>query len=332
MTYATNLIRLIRYKNILFILLIQKLLEYAIMTPILASFGFREIDTRGAFWLLNLSTIFLAAGGYIINDYFDVKIDEINRPQQVIIDNGISRRQALRWYQTFSSIGFAIGVILSFWVNSLTLGFIIASIAGLLWFYAASYKRQFLVGNIIVSLISGLSLLVVAILCMALLEQSYSNLLLLQTPIPLKIYAWIGGFSSFAFLLTWIREIIKDIEDIEGDQEAECRTMPIVWGVRKSKMTILTLILLVISLLLFLYSRYIDFGKDTTIIYMLFAIIIPLLILSILVIKADKKNDFSQCSTLSKIIMVMGIAYSIIFYYYQAKIYHLSFMGLFWIL
>lgn len=326
-----HIAQLIRYKNLLFILLTQKLLEYAIVIPILQTFGFEHLAMESYFWWLNLSTILIAAGGYTINDYFDLKIDRINRPKDIVVGLHISKKSTILLYQTVTFLGVGMGIGLAYWISSITFGFIVVITAGLLWFYATSYKRQLIIGNIVVSSLTGMSLLLVGVVAIALLHKSYTPQLLLQTPIPTQIYAWIGGFSGFAFLLTWIREIIKDIEDIEGDKDAECRTMPILWGMGWSKLVVVTLILVAIGLLLFVTYRYIELGQSTTKKYLFVALIIPLLTLIATVIKAKEKIEFSNASTLCKTIMGVGILYSLIFYYYQAQLYNLSFFGLFWV-
>ena len=325
----SDYLKLIRWKNLLFIILIQWLMQHAVVYPLLQTFGFETVQHHSFYLLLMAASVLIAAGGYVINDYFDVKIDRINKPTEVIAGEAVPLASAMLLYQILTALGTVTGLIISFLSGSFTLGFIFILTPGLLWFYSASYKRQFLVGNLIVSLSSALSVLIVGVLAVALLKLQYSNELLQQTPVPSKVYGWIGGFAGFAFLLTWIREIIKDMEDREGDMEMECRTMPIKWGETHTKRFLYALITFTIASLFFICFRYIHFEGTLTLRYLIFGIVIPLTVLAFLIFKARRKEDFRQASTLSKIIMLTGVFYSLIFYYLQAEEFGISLFGLF---
>lgn len=320
---------IIRWKNLIFVAIIQWLMQHAVAYPILQVYGFETDNFDIYFILLILATVFITAGGYIINDYFDVKIDKINKPEKVIVGKSISIPITILYYQILTICGTIVGIILAILVNSFSLGFIFIVTPGLLWFYSASYKRQFLIGNLIVSLTSALSIIIVGILTVALLAKIYSSQLLNQTPVPSQVYAWIGGFSGFAFLLTWIREIIKDLEDIEGDKELECRTMPIKWGTTRSKFVVLTLILITIVSLYFIGLKIIDFEGSFTLKYISFGLVLPLVFLSFTLFKSKNKEDFHQTSNFSKIIMLLGVLYSLVFYFLMSKTYGISMFGLF---
>ncbi len=325
-----NYWELIRWKNILFLLFIQKLLEYSVVFPILQTYGFQTKSSL-EYWLLNVATVLITASGYVINDYFDVKIDKINKPQKVLVGEKIDKIKVMNFYTILYVLGVGAGLLLAFLVKSLTLGLIFIFTVGLLWFYSSSYKRQFLIGNIIVSFASALSLFIVAILSVQILQNSYSVELLKSTPIPTQIYSWVGGFSLFSFLMTLIREIIKDMEDIQGDREQECRTMPIILGIKKAKAVVISLLLTVVLLLFFIALYWIDFTESITLRYTISALIIPLLLTLFFVIKAQKSNDFHQISSILKIIMILGIFYALIFNYLQAKTYNLPIWDLFFV-
>ncbi len=322
-------LQLIRWKNLLFIAIIQLLMQHSMIYPLLQTFGF-ETGTQNIFYnLLILATVLITAGGYVINDYFDVKIDRINAPDKVLVGTSISLRSAMLYYQILTGLGTILGVVLAFWVKSFSLGFVFVLTPGLLWFYSASYKRQFIIGNLIVSLASALSVLIVGVLAVALLKIDYSTELLKQTPIMRQIYGWIGGFAGFAFLLTWIREIIKDMEDEEGDREMECRTMPIKWGIKKTKIFLYGMIVFTIAALLHINHHYIHFEGITTLRYIIFGLIIPLLILGYFIFKSKNKSDFHQAQTLTKFIMLVGVLYSLVFYFLMSKTYGISLFGIF---
>lgn len=323
-------IRIVRWKNLIFILLIQWLMQYAVVHPMLQTYGF-EIYNRDIFnILLYAATILITAGGYVINDYFDVKIDRINRPDRVIVSEKITPKAAMILYQILTGFGVLCGLTLAILSRSFTLGFIFLLTPGLLWFYSASYKRQFITGNLIVSFSASLVALVVGVLEVSLLKIQFGNLLS-QTPIPAQVYGWTGGFAGFAFICTWIREIIKDMEDIHGDRELECRTMPIRWGIQKTKYFLYGLIVLTIAGLFYVDYDFIHFDGNLTFRYLIFGIVIPLLALSYLIFRSKTPEDYTKASTLSKLIMLTGVLYSLIFYYLTAKTYHISIFDLFFV-
>ncbi len=321
-------LQLIRYKNIIFIAFIQFIVYYAIIIPILQKYGFASDQPFFIIGLLVIVTVFTAAGGYVLNDYFDVKIDAINKPDKQIVGKRISRNAAAIIHQVLTGIGTLAGLILAFYLRNFTLGFIFIAVPGLLWFYSASYKRQFITGNLIVSLLSGLTLLVIGITAIAYLKKIY-GVFVYDTTIPAEIYSWTGGFAIFSFLFTWIREIIKDIEDEKGDREFECRTMPIVWGITRSKIVIYILFVIANMVLYLTNVFYIPFEGTFTFRYILFGITIPSLAVIYILLTAKNRKDYHNASSLVKFIMLTGILYALVFYYFMAKIYGLVLFNLF---
>lgn len=315
----SSYLKLIRIPNLLFIVFIQFAMHQAVINPILQQYGFERMPVSLNLLLLIAATVFTAAGGYVLNDYFDVKIDAINKPEKQIISKTVNKESAMRFYQVLTFVGLVCGLLLSFRAKNFTLAFIFIFVPGLLWFYSSNYKRQFLVGNIVVAFISALSVLIVALAAVALFKMH--NPVVLTTTAPRLIYGWIMGFSVFAFMLTWIRELIKDMEDEKGDREMECRTMPIKWGVKKTKIFLCFLILLTIVSLFWVYSSYIRFEGTLTLRYIIFGLLLPLIVLAYLVVRAKNKNDYHQASTFSKFIMLVGVLYAFVFYYLQIKMF-----------
>lgn len=328
MQILSSYLKLIRIPNLLFIVLVQFCMQEAVISPILQQYGFEPLGLSLPFFLLVAATVLIAAGGYVQNDYFDMKIDMINKPEKRIVGNTVSKQAAMRYYQVLTALGVICGLFLSYWAGSFTLALIFILVPGLLWFYSSNYKRQFMIGNIVVSFATSLSVLIVAVTEMAFLVNEYHDLLF-TTPIPKNIYGWVTGFSLFAFVLTWIREIIKDIEDEKGDREMECRTMPIKWGIKKTKTFIYVLIVFTIVALLWVNRAYIHFEDSLTFRYISFGLIIPLIVLIYLIAKARRRIDYHQAATLSKVIMLIGVLYAFIFYYLQAKTFGFPLFGLF---
>lgn len=326
--------RIIRIQNLLFMAFIQIVMHQAVLVPILQTYGFNTAFETGMLFLLIMSTALIAAAGYILNDYFDVKIDAINRPEKQVVGKTISRSSAMVLHQVLTGLGVFCGLLLAYFARSFTLAFIFIIVPGLLWFYSASYKRLFLIGNLVVAFISSLSVLVVGITQLAFLQKEYGKLIFETAveplpSIPSLSYGWIGTFALFAFLCTWIREIIKDMEDEKGDREMECRTMPIKWGHKKTKIFLYALIAITLGMLFLLNQLFIHFQGTLTVRYIIFGIALPFLALCYLIFTAKNQADFHQASTLSKVIMLIGVLYSFIFYYLQAKTFGISFFNLF---
>ncbi len=323
-----NFLKLIRIQNLIFIAFVQLMMRQVILLPILQKYGFEIARDHTYLILLIIATVFIAAGGYVLNDYFDVKIDAINRPGRLIVGKDISKRTAMLLHQILTGIGVLTGLVLAYMTRSFTLAFIFIVVPGLLWFYSASYKRQFLTGNLIVSFVAALTVLVVAIAELAVLQKEFGGLVY-ETPIPAEFYGWMGGFAIFSFLTTWIREVIKDMEDEHGDREMECRTMPIKWGFKKTKIFVYFLIVVTISALLFADYYLIDFEGSLTLRFILVGLVLPFILLICLISVAKTSYQFHQASTLVKFIMLVGVLYSLIFYYLMAKTYGFSLFDLF---
>ncbi len=323
-----NYLKLVRFKNLIFIVFIQLVMQQLVIMPVMQKYGFDYSSVNFQFILLITATVFIAAGGYVLNDYFDIKIDAVNRPDKLIVSRLISKRSAMILYQVITSLGIISGLIAAFLSRSFSLMFVFIVVPGLLWFYSSSYKRQFMIGNLIVSFATALTVLVVAINEIAVLELEYGNLIF-ETPVPGQVYLWISGFSFFSFLLSWLREIVKDMEDIEGDRELECRTMPVKWGIAKSKWFVYFLVLITAVLLLIINSYINEFQGNLTFRYLIFGLIIPLALMVFLTFMAKNSEDFHRISTFLKFIMLIGVMYGFIFYYLMAKTYNLPLFDLF---
>lgn len=270
-------IKLIRVQNLMIIVLSQYLLSLFLLEGIsLLNFQL---------FLLSLSTVILAASGYIINDYYDVKIDYVNKPQRVIVGKVLKRRVVLFWHTLLNFTAIAIGLYLN-WKIAL-IHFITAF---LLWLYSNQLKRLPFIGNFTVALLTGLSLAIIGI---------YFQ----QKTVFINIYA------IFAFGISLIREIIKDMEDWKGDASFGCKTLPIIWGIRNTKLVIYILIGL-FGFLIFYLTKYLD----NQILYYYFSALTLFIIyfvhrLSI----ADKVKDFHFLSTYCKLLMLSGILSMLLF-------------------
>ena len=313
-------LQLIRWQNLLMVVLTMVLMRYAVLAPLIGKIGVTLINSTGEevpmslqfpwyqFALLVIATVLITAGGYVINDYFDIKTDLINKGK-VIVGSKIPRRKAIMWHSIFNIAGVSAGFYISDKVGYLWLGIMFLVVSGLLYFYSASYKRQFLIGNVLVAFLTAMvPMLVIFYEWPALYRYYIINAVVL--PKFNFIIFWIGGFALFAFLTNLIREIIKDTEDFEGDIAYGRNTIPVVIGVGSAK--IVSICLLVITIIL-LYLAWHFFISDTiTLIYISVMVVLPLLFVIYKLVRSSEKKQLHGASTIMKIVMLTGILYSVV--------------------
>lgn len=305
-------LQLLRVGNLTFVAILLYVMEKWVATPLLQLEQFGELMPWWILTLLIVSVVGIAAGGYVINDYFDVKIDRINRPDNLVVTRIISRDAAMNLFYGFTAVGVIAGTVVAWWAHSWTLLFTYVVIPGLLWFYSASYKRMFLVGNLVVAFASAIVPLLVAIANADYLHHLYQNALA-YSPIVGELYVWTGGFAAFAFLLTWVREIVKDIEDIEGDREMECRTLPIVWGDKVAKIIATILLVVIATLIVYILFAVLPFShewKSLPTRYVVFGLIVPILCSIVLLWAANNRTEYHRVQTIIKFAMFMGMLFS----------------------
>lgn len=305
-------LQLLRVGNLTFVAILLYVMEKWVATPLLQLEQFGELMPWWILTLLIVSVVGIAAGGYVINDYFDVKIDRINRPDNLVVTRIISRDAAMNLFYGLTAVGVIAGTVVAWWAHSWTLLFTYVVIPGLLWFYSASYKRMFLVGNLVVAFASAIVPLLVAIANADYLHHLYQNALA-YSPIVGELYVWTGGFAAFAFLLTWVREIVKDIEDIEGDREMECRTLPIVWGDKVAKIIATLLLMAIAILIVYMLFAVLPFShewKSLPTRYVVFGLIVPILCSIVLLWAANSRTEYHRVQTIIKFAMFMGMLFS----------------------
>lgn len=309
-----NILQLVRWSNLFFLGALIYVMEKWVVVPILDDMAFGEQLPWYILLLIAAATILIAAGGYVINDYFDIKIDRINRPDQLIVTQYISKENAMRLSIGLSGVGMVCGLAAAWLLRSSTIAILFAIIPGLLWFYSSSYKRLLIIGNVTIALLSALSPMMIAIANVAQLQLKYSTILP-YTTLEHDIYAWVGGFSLFAFLLTWIREIVKDLQDQMGDRELECHSMPIVWGNIVTKIVVTALIVLTTVLIGWFWYSILPFDHSWLSFstrYIVLAIIIPLWGALWLLWAAKIPSDYRTCQQVLKLTMFLGMLYSFV--------------------
>ena len=305
--------RLVRWSNLLFLAALVWLMEKWVAVPILNQAAFGEQLPWYILLLLIAATVCIAAGGYVINDYFDVKIDRINRPDEVVVTRTVSKPAAMRLSLILSGVGIVFGIAVAAYLRSMTIGILFVLIPGLLWFYSSSYKRLFMIGNVIIALLAGLTPMMVALANVAQLQLLYASILPYTTLVR-DLYMWLGGFALFAFLLTWIREIIKDMQDQMGDRELECHSMPVVWGDKWTKVFVTGLIVLTLAVIGHLWYHVLPFPIGWTSLstrYVFLGVFTPMLGVLWLLWAAKIPSDYKTCQQLVKFTMLLGMLYSI---------------------
>lgn len=308
-----DIMRLVRWSNLLFLAALIWLMEKWVAVPILDNVAFGEQLPWFVLLLIGASVVLTAAGGYVVNDYFDIKIDRINRPDAVIVTQSISKPAAMRLSITLSIAGALSGIAAAWLLRSMTLGILFVLVPGLLWFYSSSYKRLLLIGNLTIALLAGLTPMVVAMANVAQLKLLYANILP-YTTLEHDLYAWLGGFALFAFLLTWIREIVKDLQDQTGDRELECHTLPIVWGETWTKIFVTLLIIGTLGIITWFWWSVLPFDRSWTSLstrYIALGIVTPILCSLWLLWSAKISSDYKTCQQLVKFTMLLGMLYSI---------------------
>lgn len=294
-------LRFIRWKNLLLIIYLQILLKFSLFS----AFELNTNLTEFQFIILLLSLIFIMAAGYIINDIFDLKSDLINKPQKVIVGKIFSIETAQHFYLITNVLGIAMGIGLSLSVQKPNLAFIFIGTSLLLYFYSKKLKSKPLIGNITVSLLVALSIVILYFFDLNFAVQIEAQQVVIFVILLL---------SCFAFFLNLVREIVKDIEDINGDYSMKMNTLPILLGVSRTKKIAAFLCLFPLGLLLFTVVKYASIYKFT-VLYLLLFTMFPLLYVALKLLSAKTKKDFKKLSLVLKLIMFLGINALLLFSY-----------------
>ncbi|NLE35365.1 MAG: UbiA family prenyltransferase [Bacteroidales bacterium] len=318
--HLRDLMTLVRLPNLMVVALTMMLMRYAIIRPLLGAMPVTLADeplmstvmTFRLGWIdfviLVISTCLITAAGYVINDYFDIRADLINRGS-IIVGNTITRRMAMMYHNIFNVLGVAGGTYVSARVGYVWLGIFFVLISGLLWFYSGTYKRQFLIGNIVVALLVAMVPMLVVVYDAGPIYRYYSQAAI-DFPGVAILFWWVGGFALFAFLTTMIREIIKDMEDCEGDRETGRKTLPVKSGLTICRVVVVVLTLITIVLLYYVWFRHLN--DSITLIYISLLLALPMAVVIYMVITASGKQHLHFASRLMKLVMLFGILYSLV--------------------
>lgn len=301
-----NYLKLVRIENLIIIALTQYLVYANIIIPIRAEANILPYLPINAFIFIVLATVLIAAGGNAINDYFDMRIDRINKPDKMILGKHIKRRVAILFNNLFNGLGVIFGFVASYYIGRVSLGLIFLSMSVFLLFYSSTLKKQFLIGNVLIAIMSGFVPLIIG-----LFENMGFGVVSSEKIIIITII-----YASFAFLISFVREIVKDMEDVDGDSACGCKTMAVVLGFQKCKNIvnyIITFIILVVStnLVILFYKHW-----WVLLAYSILFVLIPLLVVNHKVFKSKSKTDMHFVSTMFKWIMFTGVMSTFVLKYY----------------
>ena len=291
-----SFLKLLRVQNLVMIILTQALVKYFLFRP----FGIDTTLNDLQFILLVLSMISLAAAGNIINDLHDTETDRINKPDKIVLGKEISEKAAWNWFIILNIIGVGIGFYLSNIVGkpSFVALFIIPSV--FLYFYATQIKGTVLVGNLVVSVMVAMIIIMVGIfdLVPAITPQNIAT--------QQVMFSILVDYAIFAFFLNFLREIVKDQEDVDGDHNAGYRTLPVLLGRKRTNFVIFLLGLFPVAGVVYYIYEYL-FENSLAVFYILLFVLAPLLYFLIKLAGAESKKDYHHLSLVLKFILAAGL-------------------------
>lgn len=297
-------LKLIRSVNLLFIALTQVLFHFFVIVPLFdESINGAAFDIHALVWLV-ISSVLIAAAGYIINDYFDLNIDRVNKPSKMVIDKTIKRRWAIIWHILLSISGILIGAYLSWYTGVFWIVIAHFLCVMALWFYSTTFKKKVLSGNIIISLLTAWVVLVPGLANHYLVMENQDLYSFIDRS---KLLRLTFLYAGFAFIISLVREVIKDVEDMEGDMRYGCRTMPIAWGVMVSKVFAATWLVVLSATIIIVMGYMLQLEWWLASAYCLVFLIVPLARIFRSIQKAATPADYHRISNMLKFVMFTGI-------------------------
>ena len=312
MKLLTAFFQLARWPNLFFIALTQCLYYGCLFKAVAPAYSLRA--DLFLFLLLVFASVLIAAAGYIINDYFDQQIDKIKKKKKVVVGRIIHRRWVILWHWVLSVAGIGISFYISYKTGKWIIGWANLASSLLLWFYSTTFKKKLLIGNVIISALSAWVILVVYFFVGAGFNQWYQgeNFINFQ-----RFFKFTTVYAGFAFITSLIREAVKDLEDMEGDRQYNCRTMPIVWGVPASKVYVGVWLIVCMAALIILQLYTWQSGMREMLLFIALFLLLPLVFILKGLFKAEKAAAYHKLSTLIKLVMLTGILSMLFFLLYR---------------
>lgn len=297
---------LVRPVNLLIMAVMLLLVRYAIFFPVFRQNGLEGLMPAWQFLFLVMATLFIGAGGYVINDVLDIELDKINKPRKQIIGRHISEVTGNKLHFNLTAIGIAFGLAFSFFSGNIFLGILFVIIPTALFYYSFKYKYLPALGNLVVALLAAMTVAIYWLFEFYYLK-SQPEIFIDASLLFTQINRFVLAFALFAFLTTLIREIIKDAQDIEGDARFGCRTLPIVLGTNATRY--LLAFLEIVTFACITYFQVVLYNSGYSL--MVYVLIVTQAILLYAIYKtlmAGDKAAFKHLSLVLKLIMISGMA------------------------
>lgn len=289
-------LKLIRWQNLLLIVLVQLLIKYALFEPFLAATALSNLNMA----LLVVASVCIAAAGNIINDVYDVTADKINKPKRVIINTHISEKNAMNFFIALNIIGMGIGFYISHKIGKSSFVSLFALLSVLLYIYTPNLKGIPVIGNLVVSLIVSASILIVGVF------DLLPEITLENRVSQLSFFKILFGYGIFAFVINFLREFVKDIEDTNGDYKAGYNTLPIIIGRDRATRIAFIFAIALFAVMVYYLVNYLN-NNMTAVVYYLITVTAPLLYVIIKLFNAKNTGDYKHINLILKVIMLMGI-------------------------
>ena len=250
--------------------------------------------------LLVIATVCIAAGGYVINNILDQDTDEIAKPQNRVVGVSISETVAYNWYIGLTIVGVGIGFYLSNVIYKPTFASMFILVATLLYMYATSFKQIPVLGNVVVALMLSTSIIIIGLFDI-LPAIDVDNRFRMKEAFDILMH-----YAIFAFIINLIREIVKDMEDMDGDYQSGINSLPIAIGVQKTKIIVGVLTVISIGILAYYVNSNL-FELDYVVYYAIILIVGPLIYFGVKLLNATTKKEFHHLSLVLKVILFFGI-------------------------
>ena len=289
-------LKLIRYQNLLMLAFMQLVFRYLFLKQSYVDLALTDFN----YILLVIATVCIAAGGYVINNIMDQDTDEIAKPQNRVVGVSISETVAYNWYIGLTIVGVGIGFYLSNVIYKATFASMFILVATLLYMYATSFKQIPVLGNIVVALMLSTSIIIIGLFDI-LPAIDVDNRFRMKEAFDILMH-----YAIFAFIINLIREIVKDMEDMDGDYQSGINTLPIAIGIQKTKIIVGVLTIISIGILAY-YVNSNFFELDYVVYYAMTLIVGPLIYFGVKLINAANKKEFHHLSLVLKIILFFGI-------------------------
>lgn len=289
-------LKLIRYQNLLMLAFMQLVFRYLFLAQSYVDLALTDFN----YILLVIATVCIAAGGYVINNIMDQDTDEIAKPQNRMVGVSISETVAYNWYIGLTIVGVGIGFYLSNVIYKPTFASMFILVATLLYMYATSFKQIPVLGNVVVALMLSTSIIIIGLFDI-LPAIDVDNRFRMKEAFDILMH-----YAIFAFIINLIREIVKDMEDMDGDYQSGINSLPIAIGVQKTKIIVGVLTVISIGILAYYVNSNL-FELDYVVYYAMILIVGPLIYFGVKLLNAATKKEFHHLSLILKIILFFGI-------------------------